>query len=109
MKVYDTNYGPDIFGRIQMGLISEMFLSYQGYERPTPGDHLRISCTYQGVVRDKITVKIVSALDSDDAPLTVLIKVKHEEPLKNLSSLVGQENGWFYSDLSGSDADLKRL
>ncbi|WLS78817.1 hypothetical protein Q3V30_20740 [Erwinia pyri] len=98
MKVYDTNYGPDIFGRIQMGLISEMFLSYQGYERPTPGDHLRISCTFQSVVREKITMRIVSSVDSDEAPDTVLLKVILVDKVASVSDLVCHDNGWSYSN-----------
>lgn len=75
-KVYYTTYLPDTFGRIRMGLIKEMYLSYNGYSKPVGGDSLRISCAYQGVVRDVITVKIVSAADSSGAPETVLIRVE---------------------------------
>ncbi|UDQ80165.1 hypothetical protein LJN55_22675 [Erwinia rhapontici] len=96
MKVYDTNYPPDTFGRIKMGLIKEMYLSYSGYSKPVGGDSLRISCTYQGVVRDVITVKIVSAADSSDAPETVLIRV--EGRLADMGKLTGCDNGWFHRD-----------
>ena len=52
MKIYDTNYGPDTFGRIRMGLITEMFLTFEGYLKPEVGDHLRISCLFNGVVQE---------------------------------------------------------
>lgn len=96
MKVYDTNYPPDTFGRIKMGLIKEMYLTFTGYSRPVSGDSLRISCTYQGVVRDVITVKIVSAADSSDGVDMVLIRV--EGHLADMGKLTGGVNGWLYRD-----------
>ncbi|WP_133624043.1 hypothetical protein [Erwinia sp. LJJL01] len=93
MKVYDTNYPPDTFGRIRMGLIKEMYLTYTGFSKPVRGDHLRISCTYQGVVRDVITLKIISAVVSTDADDTVLIKVK--EPLSDMARTFGGKSFWF--------------
>lgn len=75
MKIYDTNYGPDTFGRIRMGLITEMFLTFDGYLKPEIGDHLRISCLFKGVVRDVYTVVIAKVLDCVDEPDTVLIQI----------------------------------
>lgn len=75
MKIYDTNYGPDTFGRIRMGLITEMFLTFEGYLKPEIGDHLRISCLFRGVVQDVYTVEISDVLDCNDEPLTVLIRI----------------------------------
>lgn len=77
MKIYDTSYGPDTFGRIRMGLITEMFLTFDGFIRPEIGDHLRISCLFQGVVRDVYTVKITQVSDCVDEPETVLIQIQH--------------------------------
>lgn len=74
MKIYDTNYGPDTFGRIRMGLINEMFLTFDGYTKPDVGDHLRISCLFKGVVRDVYTVIISQVSDCVDEPETVLIR-----------------------------------
>lgn len=98
MKVYDTNYPPDTFGRIRMGLIKEMYLTHTGFSKPVGGDHLRISCTYQGVVRDVITLKIISAVVSQDTADTVLIKV--EGLLADMANISGHKNGWFYHDQS---------
>ncbi|WP_338515802.1 hypothetical protein VRB80_21165 [Erwinia aphidicola] len=98
MKVYDTNYPPDTFGRIRMGLIKEMYLTHTGFSKPVGGDHLRISCTYQGVVRDVITLKIISAVASLDAADTVLIKV--EGLLADMAKIAGDKNDWFYNDRS---------
>jgi len=75
MKIYDTSYGPDTFGRIRMGLITEMFLIYEGYLCPEEGDQLRISCTFKGVVRDIYIVKILEVRPCVDEPETVLIRV----------------------------------
>ncbi|MDU6431712.1 MAG: hypothetical protein E6556_01845 [Pantoea sp.] len=75
MKIYDTNYGPDTFGRIRMGLITEMFLTFDGYLKPMVGDHLRINCLFKGVVRDVCTVVIVEVCDCVDEPETVLIRI----------------------------------
>lgn len=76
MKIYDTNYGPDTFGRIRMGLITEMFLTFDGFMKPGIGDHLRISCMFKGVVRDVYTVEISQVSECIDEPETVLIQVK---------------------------------
>lgn len=76
MKIYDTNYGPDTFGRIRMGLITEMFLTFDGFTKPDVGDHLRISCLYKGVVRDRYTVVILKISECADEPETVLISVE---------------------------------
>ncbi|MBK4727200.1 MULTISPECIES: hypothetical protein [Erwiniaceae] len=94
MKVYDTNYPPDTFGRIRMGLIKEMYLTHTGFSKPVGGDHLRISCTYQGVVRDVVTLKIISAIVSPDAADTVLIKV--EGLLADMARTAGNKNSWFF-------------
>ena len=76
MKIYDTNYGPDTFGRIRMGLITEMFLTFEGYLKPEVGDHLRISCLFKGVVQDVYKVEISQVSECVDEPDTVLIQVK---------------------------------
>lgn len=86
MKIYDTNYGPDTFGRIRMGLISEMFLTFDGYMKPDVGDHLRISCLFRGVVRDIYTVMISKLSDCIDEPETVLIQIQHIEKSGFLSN-----------------------
>lgn len=78
MKIYDTNYGPDTFGRIRMGLITEMFLTFEGYLKPEIGDHLRISCLFKGVVRDVYTVVIAKVLDCVDEPETVLVQIEFQ-------------------------------
>ncbi|WP_097095619.1 hypothetical protein [Candidatus Pantoea floridensis] len=75
MKIYDTYYGPDTFGRIRMGLITEMFLTYEGYLKPELGDHLRISCMFKGVVQDTYTVVISQISECADEVDTVLIRV----------------------------------
>jgi len=76
MKIYDTNYGPDTFGRIRMGLITEMFLTFEGYLKPEVGDHLRISCLFKGVVQDVYTVEISEVCDCENESQTVLIRIK---------------------------------
>lgn len=76
MKIYDTNYGPDTSGRIRMGLITEMFLTFEGYLKPEVGDHLRISCLFKGVVQDVYKVEISQVSECVDEPDTVLIQVK---------------------------------
>lgn len=76
MKIYDTNYGPDTFGRIRMGLITEMFLTFEGYLKPEVGDHLRISCLFKDVVQDVYKVEITQVSECVDEPATVLIQVK---------------------------------
>lgn len=76
MKIYDTNYGPDTFGRIRMGLITEMFLTFDGYLKPEVGDHLRISCLFKGVVQDVYKVEISEVSECVDEPETVLVHVK---------------------------------
>lgn len=78
MKIYDTNYGPDTFGRIRMGLITEMFLSFGGFVKPQVGDHLRINCMFKGVKRDAYTVVIAQVSDCLDEPKTVLIQVTND-------------------------------
>lgn len=86
MKIYDTNYGPDTFGRIRMGLITEMFLTYKGYLKPEIGDHLRIKCSFKGVVRDEYVFeirKISECLDEED---TVLIQIGTLTDCKKLMS-----------------------
>lgn len=85
MKIYDTNYGPDTFGRIRMGLITEMFLSFGGYLKPEVGDHLRISCLFKGVVRDVYTVVVSKVLDCVDEPDTVLIQIKPYQKVEDSS------------------------
>lgn len=75
MKIYDTNYGPDTFGRIRMGLIKEMFLTFEGYMKPDVGDELRISCLFKGVIRDVYTVIISQVSECIDEPETVLIQI----------------------------------
>jgi hypothetical protein len=79
MKIYDTNYGPDTFGRIRMGLIKEMFLTFDGYTKPDVGDHLRISCLFKGVVRDVYTVIISQVSDCVDESDTVLIRFSSQQ------------------------------
>lgn len=76
MKIYDTNYGPDTFGRIRMGLITEMFLTFEGYLKPEIGDHLRIGCLFKGVVQDVYKVEISQVSECVEEPDTVLIQVK---------------------------------
>lgn len=76
MKIYDTNYGPDTFGHIRMGLITEMFLTFKGYLKPEVGDHLRISCLFKDIVRDVYTVAITKISDCMDEPEMVLIQVE---------------------------------
>lgn len=78
MKVYDTIYPPDTFGRIRMGLITEMFLTFDGFMKPNIGDHLRISCMYKGVVRDVYIVVIQQVSESVADPDTVLIRVSND-------------------------------
>lgn len=85
MKIYDTNYGPDTFGRIRMGLITEMFLTFDGYLKPEVGDHLRISCLFRGVVRDVYTVVIAQVSDCIDEPETVLIQIKSQQKVDDFS------------------------
>lgn len=85
MKIYDTNYGPDTFGRIRMGLITEMFLTFDGYLKPEVGDHLRISCLFRGVVRDVYTVVIAKVSDCIDEPETVLIQIKSQQKVDDFS------------------------
>lgn len=58
-----------------MGLITEMFLSYDGYQRPDIGDQLRISCVFKDVVRDVYTVEIILVSECVNENDTVLIKV----------------------------------
>lgn len=77
MKIYDTNYGPDTFGRIRMGLITEMFLTFDGYLKPEVGDHLRIGCLFKGIVQDSYTVKIIDIAECVDEQHTVLIRVNN--------------------------------
>jgi hypothetical protein len=79
MKIYDTNYGPDTFGRVRMGLITEMFLTFDGFMKPEIGDHLRISCVFKGVVRDVYTVVITQVCDCVEEPETVLIRVEKKQ------------------------------
>lgn len=94
MKVYDTNYPPDTFGRIRMGLIKEMYLTHTGFSKSVGGAHLRLSCTYQGVIRDVITLKIISAVVSNYPADTLLIKV--EGMLSDMAKIAGYKNDWFY-------------
>lgn len=85
MKIYDTNYGPDTFGRIRMGLITEMFLTFNGYLKPEVGDHLRISCLFKGVVRDVYTVEVANVLDCVDEPDLVLIQIRSQQKIQSYS------------------------
>jgi hypothetical protein len=87
MKIYDTNYGPDTFGRIRMGLITEMFLNFEGYMMPETGDHLRISCTFKGVTQDVYTVCINKVSECCDEPETVLIQIAPLSPGDGMPSL----------------------
>lgn len=96
MKVYDTSYPPDTFGRIRMGFIKEMYLTYSGFSKPVSGDHLRISCVYQGVVRDVITIKIISVVVSVEVIDTVLIKV--DGLLADMAKFANNHNTWLYND-----------
>lgn len=57
-----------------MGLITEMFLTYEGYVKPEIGDHLRISCVFKGVVRDVYIVVISQICECVDEKDTVLIR-----------------------------------
>lgn len=75
MKIYDTNYGPDTFGRIRMRLITEMFLTFDGFIKPDVGDHLRISCMFKGG-REAYTVVIAQVCDCVDEPETVLLRIE---------------------------------
>ncbi|MFJ5161988.1 hypothetical protein ACIP6T_22715 [Pantoea sp. NPDC088449] len=81
MKIYDTNYDPDTFGRISMGLITEMFLTYEGYVKPEIGDHLRISCMFKGVVRDVYTVVISEICECVDEENTVLVRYEKNKKI----------------------------
>lgn len=58
-----------------MGLITEMFLTFEGYSAPEVGDKIRINCIFKGVIRDACTLYIISVMDCIDEPYTVLIKV----------------------------------
>lgn len=59
-----------------MGLITEMFLTFDGYLKPEVGDRVRISCLFKGVVRDAYTVVISKVLDCVGEPETVLVQVE---------------------------------
>ena len=59
-----------------MGLITEMFLTFEGYLKPEVGDHLRISCLFKGVVQDVYTVEISEVCDCENESQTVLIRIK---------------------------------
>ncbi|MGX9243393.1 hypothetical protein ACWXWB_19475 [Pantoea dispersa] len=59
-----------------MGLITEMFLTFEGYLKPEVGDHLRISCLFKGIVQDIYKVEISKVSECVDEPETVLIQVK---------------------------------
>lgn len=85
MKIYDTNYGPDTFGRIRMGLITEMFLTFEGYLKPEVGDHLRISCLFKGVVQDVYTAVLDDVANCLDDKDTVLIKLGFSAQSKSVS------------------------
>lgn len=87
MKIFDTSYGPDIFGRIRMGLITEMFLTFDGFDKPNVGDQLRISCQFKGVVRDVCTVVIAQMCDCVDEPDTILIQVTAPKKMDVYSKL----------------------
>lgn len=100
MKIYDTNYGPDTFGRIRTGLITEMFLTFDGFMRPDVGDQLRINCMFKGVVRDVYTVLIAQVCDCIDEPETVLISVSAPMPINK-----GHESNLFPEFFS--DAHLR--
>ncbi|OSN07223.1 hypothetical protein AU510_06345 [Lonsdalea britannica] len=71
-----SNCVPDTFGLIRMGLITEMFLTFEGYLKPAAGDHLRISYLFKGVVQDVYKVEITQVPECVDEPETVLIQVK---------------------------------
>lgn len=79
MKIYDTNYGPGTFGRIGMGVITEMFLNFNVFERPSVGDNVRVSCLFKGVVCDVLTVVIVQVCECIDEPETVLIRINKNQ------------------------------
>ena len=46
-----------------MGLITEVFLTFEGFFKPEIGDHLCISCLFKSVVRDVYMVVIAKVLD----------------------------------------------
>lgn len=91
MKIYETNYGPDTFGRIRVGLITEMFLTFVGFIKPDVGDHLRISCIFKGIVRDVYTVEIAQVCDCVDEPHTVLIRIEQSKSLIELEGRADQK------------------
>lgn len=95
MKIYDTNYGPDTFGRIRMGLIKEMFLTFEGYSKPEVGDQLRVSCLFKGVVRDVYTVAISRVSDCIEEPETVLISIALMSYDADLSSKTMNSSDFF--------------
>jgi len=64
-----------------MGLITEMFLTFEGFAKPNIGDHLRISCVFKGLVRDTYTVLIAQVCDCDDEPETVLLRIENNLPV----------------------------
>lgn len=109
MKIYDTNYGPDTFGRIRMGLITEMFLTYEGYVKPEIGDHLRISCMFKGVVRDVYTVVISQICECADEKDTVLIRYEKNKDISSTLNEYLNKNSVLELSLNGPSGCSKRL
>ncbi len=75
-----------------MGLITEMFLTFDGFMKPDIGDHLRISCIFKGVVRDVYTVVIEQVCDCIDEPGTVLICIEKKHAMVHDSDSLEKEN-----------------
>jgi len=92
MKIYDTNYDPDTFGLIRLGLIKEMFLTFEGYMKPEIDDQLRISCLFKGIVRDVYIVVISQLLDCIDEPDTVLIRIEDVNTPHDVSNICLDKN-----------------
>lgn len=107
MKIYDTDYGPDTFYRIRRGHIKRMYLTYTGYERPVAGDMLRVRCLYQGVVRDKFTMKIAGTVDIAEQPLTVLISLSGRECSDLIEAIADNDSGWFYNGTNSLARSLR--
>lgn len=72
-----------------MGLITEMFLSFDGFIKPDVGDHLRISCMFKGVVRDVYIVEIAQVCDCYDEPQNVLIRIEKSKTTYSIRRACG--------------------
>lgn len=78
MNTYETSYGPDMFDRVRMGMVNEIYLCYKGYERPALGDLLTIKNRINQIAVNQIVMKIAVLVDCPRMKETVLIKL---EPL----------------------------